>query len=298
MSQFVPMVTTIDHDALISWDFPHAFRYADRAKVHILAFQLNHTEIGVFDHVIDRYWHPSRWHASRFAELWPAINPKKQSAVMTNGVDLSRYTSQVGSVLRDAGKVIYSSSPDRGLHHLLRIWPAVVDAVPTARLDVYYEIEKWLAMDAEIKHMNWYQPTGSRADLIRAAYSDPPVGVRFLGGVGQTELARAQLDATVLCYPCDPVAPTEGFSMTVLEGLTAGCQVITTPVDALGELWGGMRGCTILPLPIHDETWADNIVMALMGAEDKPPERLRELVYHQWSTVVARQIKEVQDAIR
>ena len=38
VEMYVDFVTGVDTDAIIAWDHPHAFRFADRASAHILAF--------------------------------------------------------------------------------------------------------------------------------------------------------------------------------------------------------------------------------------------------------------------
>lgn len=294
---YVDLVTNVDADVLVAWDAPHAFRYADRANVHILAYQLNHTDVatGIFNHMIDQYWHPSKWHIDRFLHEYRFIPSYKCHPYMTNGVDLERYLKLAEHTTYAPHRVVYTSSPDRGLHHLLRFWPRVMDAVPDAELHVYYDIQKWLDMDTQLRTVGLPNITRDRVDLIAPAFQDPAPGVTFHGGVGQYELAKAQVESALLCYPCDPVAPTEGFSMTILEGLTAGCQVVTTNADAFEELWSGTEGVTMLPLPIQDDVWVDTIVKLLL---DDKQRRIREVLEHQWAGVVTRQIQEVTRCLR
>ena len=65
-------------------------------------------------------------------------------------------------------------------------------------------------------------------------------GVFIRGPVNQWVLAQEQMSASLLCYPCDPIQPTEGFGITVLEALTAGTPVLTTDADAFPELWSDL----------------------------------------------------------
>ena len=253
---FVPMVTQIEHDILVAWDASWAFRFRDRAKARVLAFQLNDAQIGVYDWVIDKYFHPSQWHADRFRELYPEITEDKQLAQVTNGIDFNRYTEQSFEP-RKWNRIVYSSSPDRGLHHLLRIWPRIVDKVPEAELHIFYDLEKWLELDAIIGDRS---PTHDRANAVRVAVNDPPKNVVFRGGIGQGQLSAEHVKSSILAYPCDPVSPTEGFSMTVLEGIVAGCDVVISDADAFPELWGNAPGVTMLPLPFDDDLWTSVLV--------------------------------------
>ena len=256
-SMYVPLACITDFDVLICWDAAHMLRYADRAKVHVLAFQLNDPQIGVMDWAVDLYMHPSEWHAKRARESCPEITPAKQIVGLTNGIDYYRYKPEVP---RELHRVIYSSSPDRGLHHLLRIWPEVVSNVPDASLHVYYDMKKWLAADEELTKNGIITVTSERAAILRKQLASLPPSVFIHGGIGQQRLAEEQMRSRILAYPCDPVRPTEGFSMTMLEGIVAGCNVITTDADALPELWGKSPNVTMLPLPIDDNVWSNQIV--------------------------------------
>lgn len=259
---FIPLACQLDYDVLISWDAPHIFRFADRAKARIQVFQLNSASIGVLDWMIDLYFHPSEWHKDRFQEIYPEITEAKQRARITNGIDYDRYTKHQADIKKEA-RVIYSSSPDRGLHHLLEMWPEIVKEVPHAELHVFYDMDKWLKSDRELRRKGLHTVTSDRAASIRKSLRRLPSSVKIHGGIGQHRLAREQLAGSVLAYPCDPVNPTEGFSMTILEGITAGLRVITTDADALAELWGKVPNVTQLPLPVVYSDWTAAIVKAL-----------------------------------
>jgi len=290
----IPFITNVQHDVLVSWDAPGIFRFADRARARFMAFQLNTTTVGVYDQVIDRYLHPSLWHAERYSTLYPEIDKKKQLSRITNGIDFTRY--QVSpKVMRDPHRVIYSSSPDRGLHHLLRFWPRVVEQVPDAELHVYYDFATWLHNDAEAKKVGLHLVTSDRADELRRYIENPPEGVIFHGGIGQWELAKAQLKCSTMCYPCDPVQPTEGFSMTILEGIAAGLNVLTTDADAFGELWSDQPGVTMLPLPVNDDLWVAKLVESL----HKPPREGPQLnLAFSWAHLAERWEKEMLLCLR
>lgn len=261
----IPMICQTDFDVFISWDAPYLFRYADRAKCRVLAFQLNDPQVGVLDWAVDLYMHPSQWHLKRSRLSAPEITASKQIAGLTNGIDYYRYKSDCE---RDPYRVIYSSSPDRGLHHLLRIWPEIVSRVPQANLHVYYDMKKWLNAEAELAKSGVRTITSERADILRRQLASNLPSVHVHGGIGQTRLAEEQMRSRILAYPCDPVRPTEGFSMTVLEGIVSGCKVITTNADAFPELWEGKPNVTMIPLPVEDDVWVNTIVDVLRSPMD------------------------------
>lgn len=296
-SYAVGMLTAYKYDVLVSWDVPAVFRFADTAEIRVLAFQLNETQVGAYDHVIDLYLHPSRWHMNRYKELYPEITSTKQLPCMTNGIDFTRYLEPPK---RDPHRVVYSSSPDRGLHHLLRMWPKIVKQVPDASLHIYYDINTWLENDMQLQRNGMRLLTSDRADFIRVQLSRPHPNITLHGGIGQWTLAREQMKGSVMCYPCDPVRPTEGYSMSVLEGITAGMRVITTDADALGELWFGQPNTTILPCRFEseedDNTWVEAVVKGLTEPRDIDSPRVNPTF--SWSHIADRWIKEIVLCLR
>lgn len=293
---FEAMACWTEFDVLVSWDYAQAFKYADRARCHIMAFQLNDAQVGVFDHVIDRYFCPSDWHAKRFQGLYPEITPAKVRSKLTNGLDAIRY---VQDVPRDPLRVVHSSSPDRGLHHLLRIWPTVAEQVPGANLHVFYDMNKWLDLADSLAAQGLIVNTYDRAmavkeqmQRIKAGVNGLSNSVTFHGSVGQWQLAREQLQSGVMCYPCDPVQPTEGFSMSCLEGIAAGCKLITSNADALPELWTDAPDTVILPLPVDDGVWTDAIIRALTtepgaGTAKVPQDYMWRAIAAQWEKEIS-----------
>jgi glycosyltransferase involved in cell wall biosynthesis len=268
---FVPTIYAVGADVIVSWDAPEIFRFQLPSKAKVIAYQLNDSNLGIFDYVIDAYFHPSQWHATRFSKVY-GIPAGKQYPTITNGTDpaIWKAVERTGR----GHRVIYCSSPDRGLHHLLRIWPAIRQAVPDSELHLYYDMDKWLGVVTEAQGKGFTLNTTERAleiqNNLRPLFSQ---GVVYHGGVSKVKLAQALVTSKVLAYPCDPVAPTEGFSMTILDGLAAGCNVLTSTADALPELWG--EYATLLPLPIQDDIWIQGIIAAL----DRPNNEDFEVPY-------------------
>ena len=310
----VALANELWHDALIAWDITDFFRFYTRSGTRVSAFQLNDARIGVYDHLIDLYPCPSEWHAKRFKELYPEITESKQRPTITNGVSPELYSGQ--RVERQQYRVTYSSSPDRGLHHLLAIWPEVKAAVPHAELHVYYDIERWFSMLERCIQQGLPTSTEPRYHEIRAALGElnrQGIGPTLHGGISKAELARAQLSAHVQAYPCDPVQPTEGFSMTCLEGLMAGCHLVTTDADALGDLWGefqvapdgleherGLVGpAQVAALPLDREAYTAALLTALRRSPypDGPSTDPRLRKYF-WSTLGKVWEEELQSCLK
>ncbi len=256
---FERMSSTINHDLLMSWEVPRIFTIATRSKMRWLAFQCNFSDVGVFDRIIDKYVFVSDWQATSLKSRDRNLDTRK-FLVCPNGVDLRRYEQSHNGVVPH--RVIHSSSPDRGLHHLLRVWPKVREKVPDAELVCVYKMSPWLEVIRKRAEEGWILNTTDRgmevANLLEKLQDQ---GVRYIDGVGQWPLARLQMESGAMVYPCDPVAPTEGFSISVLEGLAAGIPVVTTDADALGQLWGDVT--MQLKQPLKEEELADAVVAVL-----------------------------------
>lgn len=294
-AMFIPLAVQMEFDVLVCWDAPSLMNFADRAKVRVVAFQLNDARIGIYDYMADLYFHPSEWHRDRFLRMFPEMTESKCRARMTNGIDPERYRGGE-SITRNDKRVIYSSSPDRGLHHLLRVWPNVVEQVSDAELHVFYDMDKWFEVDHQMEKEGLPSPTRERAREIERLRADGVPQVTFHGGVGQGRLAKEQLASGVMAYPCDPVQPTEGFSMTCLEAVTAGCQLITTDADALKELWANVQGVTVLPLPVDDNVWIDTLVRTLNA--DSRPQPLQPDKTLLWSSIAKKWEREFETCLK
>jgi glycosyltransferase involved in cell wall biosynthesis len=165
-----------------------------------------------------------------------------------------------------SGRVIYASSPDRGLHLLLQQWPRIRQMVPNAILRVFYNFDPWIAhlRSLDLNHVD----AATREQAHRAFYINESMhrlhdhGIEHFKSVGRKRIAREMSEAQVLAYPCDPVRWTEGFSNTLMEACYAGAAPVTSDVDALGQLYGGAA------ISIHDirnnlDEFTDGVVKLL-----------------------------------
>jgi glycosyltransferase involved in cell wall biosynthesis len=146
-----------------------------------------------------------------------------------NGINLSRFDQVVP---RDPHKIVYSSSPDRGLPALLDMWPRIRAQVPDATLHIFYGF------------FNWRKMAEARGDTAQVEYiagfearikqmSDQ--GVVFRDRVDQMELAREFLSAGVWAYP---TWFSETSCITAMEAQAAGLRIVTSPIAALNETVG------------------------------------------------------------
>jgi glycosyltransferase involved in cell wall biosynthesis len=153
-------------------------------------------------------------------ELYPEI-PDDKFAVIGNGI---RY-DDIRPTKKILKRMIYTSSYDRGLEHLLDFWPQIKKEVPEATLDIYYG---WNLFDQFYAHnkemMVWKEKMVEKM-------KQP--GIRELGRVGHAEIALAMAEADIYAYSCHF---EEIFCISAVKAQAAGCKVLATKYAALKEV--------------------------------------------------------------
>jgi len=251
-------------------------------RYHVVHEQCAHLDVGNMDELVDRYFVLSDWQGWHLNHYDPAIDTNKMVTV-GNGVDLRRY--EVAGVERAPHRVFYSSSPDRGLHHLLSGWRLVREQVPDAELWVMYEVGKW------IEGVRWFMnDLGRRAQIVRMYYEDEPGtdGITFWGMLDKWTLAEKQMECALWAYPADLTAGTETFCITGVEAAAAGCALLATDGDCLPEIYGEVAG--LVGLPTDGALFAGAVVKMLtdpaMAAQYTPGMEFARL--HTWERVADR----------
>lgn len=136
-----------------------------------------------------------------------------------NGIEPAEFPPP-DEALRDPHRCVYASSPNRGLDHLLAIWPDVRAAVPDATLDVGYGWEKFIEMFPA-----W-------AARLKARMAELP-GVTFHGGLSHGTLHDLLRRAGVLAYPC---SYWEVYNILSVKAQAAGCWPVTVRVGSVPEI--------------------------------------------------------------
>lgn len=226
-----PVIVGEKWDVIAAWSGLRALEYARPGVRRLFIQQLNDLSVLGDWSTVDCVVSPSLDHTKEVRKWgWEG-----RQAYVHNGCDLEMY--QPAPKWEDRPlDVGYWSSPDRGLHHLLRAWPAVVKMEPRARLHVFYEIKNYLKF-IHILPVSFYGERGQTvAHLVLDRLCDPTV--TFHGHVPRKKLAKIQKQCRVQCYPADMFGYCEGFGGAVNQGLAAGCDVLLRAVDAFPSLYG------------------------------------------------------------
>lgn len=159
----------------------------------------------------------SDWQIGHLSEVYPGATIIKSG----NGIVPSRFDQKVKRV---PYRLIWASSPDRGLEPILRKWPEIRAEFPKATLHVFYGFE--MVRRLRPAFMN-------RLDKLLAQD-----GITVRGRVDQTTLAREYLASDVLVYQSvlpDASLFHETYCIMAVEAQAAGCVPITHSHGALAE---------------------------------------------------------------
>lgn len=239
-------------DAAIAINEPDSLRDV-RAKVKVCEFWLNEFSFcrPGFEQGVDLFVSPSEAHreyhlkgemptatsqAGVFGPMYRA-DPANWTAIEL-GCDPERYPTTIAKV---PGRVVYCSSPDRGLHWVLQEWPAIKAAVPHATLRIFYRLRPWIDSFKTTKFYGPIESLRSRALYIEEALrrmQDPKWGITVCDSVSREQIEREMCEAEVLAYPVDTTQWSEGFSCTTIEACAARACPVLWDTDAIGSVYG------------------------------------------------------------
>lgn len=146
--------------------------------------------------------------------------PDEKIAVIPNGLDV--YLDP--SIKKDPYLVINTSSPDRSMDILPKLWKRVKVRVPQAKMKWYYGWDVYKASYAsDSKMMNWLKETQAAID---------EAGIESMGKIPQAEIGRVYQEATALAYPTEFA---EIDCISVKKAQAAQCIPVATDFGALDE---------------------------------------------------------------
>ena len=266
-----PPYRRFPYDWAISINEPDALRQFERSYLpapntpelaaprRICMFWLNEFSFckeGFDDHV-DVYCSPSEAHRQKAITDWGAPKPDKWT-VIPLGCDPGGF--RCGPKV--SGRVVYCSSPDRGLHRLLEAWPRIKRAVPHASLRIFYRLDPWLRGFDETPFYPPIEKLRNRALYVEQALkrlSGPEWGIEVFDSVDRTRLHRELDQAECFAYGCETTSWSEGFSCSTLEACAAEACPILSDCDALADVYASLA-----PVRVGEwDTWRERVILAL-----------------------------------
>src|SRR3990167_5364198 len=201
INAYWPRIRRADNaDVVISWLSADALRNISPKALRIYSYQINDHMMNGFGYEkqVDLFVAVSEAHKKHLLTEPGAPPEGSRWAVIPNGVDNARFAKVLERVPK---RCAYLSSPDRGLHWALAMWPEIRFAHPTAELHIFYEVQKWLdngrLLNSEIGLRSHY--VVNKINALRAH------GVILHGAVPPDRLADELLRSDIMIYPCDPI---------------------------------------------------------------------------------------------
>lgn len=275
-------------DAVVAWECPRYFAAVPASTLKVVGMQVAHLTEEFDDSVVDRYVCLSPWAADFLADQ--AEIPRSKIDTVPNGISLERFDVPFPEV--EHPRCVYTSSPDRGLHHMMRLWPELNRQLfgGGGEFVVGYGARRWMESNVRWTH-------NVQADVVAQLEEGfKQHGVTDAGLLGQDALARLQLGATLMTYTCDTMQPTETGCITVCEGFAARLPVVTTACDCLESEYRDVT--EMIDLPFDDQAYIDACGRALEPAhrrelQDKAYEFVKERTWEKtsraWMDVLAGQ---------
>lgn len=172
--------------------------------------------------VADKYdgmFFVSKWHAESLCEA--SGFPKEKAWILRNAVYLPYFQ---GEEMRRRKRLIFSSTPWRGLKYLPFIFSELKKKHPELELHIFNSIDR-----------DQVEPNVKSRRFKKALNTLKEMGAVIHGSIPQKELAREFMKSAILAYPCNYL---ETSCITALEAMAAGCAIVTSDLGALKETIG------------------------------------------------------------
>lgn len=192
----------------------------------------------------DQVWVLSEYHASTLGPVRKELG--NRLIITRNGLDTELYKKHFGTVERDMYKVIFMSSPDRGIMTSIQIFNKAQELARKKRgdefadrmsLHLFYGFTKLFMDNANrfeyfhVPDVNYTKNAFEYLDSVIHAIDKSP-NIHMRGRVGWEEMAKEQCSAGAWLYP---TRFWEISCMAAMEAQAAGCVPVASQEAALKE---------------------------------------------------------------
>lgn len=235
-------------DVFIAWRSPNQYTRISNAEVRLFwstdQYTVGNFATDIFP-LVDRIICISPFHVAYHKERYGVENGK--IGYFDLGVRQQDYCQEVEKI---SGRCIFCSVPERGLSLLRMLWPRIKEKAPHASLVITSDYTLWGSPNP-LNHQH------------RLEWMHSP-DVHFLGKVDRLQLAREQLQAEVMPYPC---TYEELFCISAAECQIAGAYPVTSPIGALKTTnqWG-----TLIEGNMMEGDWQDDFISSVVAILNNP----------------------------
>lgn len=218
---------------------------------------------------VDKIFVKTQFHRSLFSHI-----PDKKMCIVPNGMEL--YLDE--SIKKDPYLIINTSSPDRSMDVLPKLFTEIKKRVPKAKCAWAYGWDNYInTYSRDSKKMAWMEK-------IKKEMKD--AGIEDLGRLTQAEVGKLYQRASIFAYPTE-FAEIDCISVKKAQG--SGCIPVTTDFGALEEsVRYGARIHSVKtkdnwnkPYQFHfgledeklQEQWVNEVVDLLSGKDPKEEDR-------------------------
>lgn len=221
---------TVRRECVISSRIPELFDQLINARVRMLWMHDTDCQDRLTpgrEERIDHILVLSRWHEEHVGGMYPFARPKLRR--IRNGIEHAYFTGPLEEPR--AQRMIYTSSPDRGLDILLEMWPKIRKQAPEAVFAFCYA-DVYDAVADQQPDLAAYR------DRVKSLADQP--GIQVLGSLPQPEVARLMRTSMVWAHPSWASPQEQPFYETycigAVEAQAAGCMVVASDWGALSEV--------------------------------------------------------------
>ncbi len=162
------------------------------------------------------------------------------------------------------GRLIYTTSMERGFHRLVEAFPYIKKQVPEAHIiafgrggpDALRRMEEMLRSKGYSFYDGCSEKEGSEENLLMVHAS-------------RNQVLQTLATAACMAYPCDVPSPCEVWPMSVTDALATGVPVVLAPDDRIEAVFSG--GACITP-EVKSGSWLDSFVTCTVEMLKCPPD--------------------------